>query len=82
MKIYDCDVTEVFPDYDVPEDIPEWEWIQEHATYAHMQNGEFGIWEFVMNISEPRKDIPLVLLRTFIAAYNEQCTYILFHQGT
>ncbi|WP_087866111.1 hypothetical protein [Comamonas thiooxydans] len=69
-------------DYDNPDDVPEWAWVQQHACYAHVQNGQHGIWEFVLNLACELPDIPEKLLPTIKKAKVDGIAYLVIHQGT
>jgi hypothetical protein len=71
---YDC----------VPEEVEEWSWIAEYASFTHKDNGESGVWEFMVSLTifenEPHI-IPVSLLSMFKEAASKQSAYILFNQG-
>lgn len=72
-------------EYDVPDCIPEWEWVEKHASYAHVANGKRdGIWEFVVNIDMTGHltDVPEKLKPVFKEANSKSIAYLIFHQGT
>lgn len=83
-----CEIREVMMqdivgDYDVPEQVPEWSWVESNASFAHVQNGTSGVWEFVMNLSVVEmKDIPEKLRPVFSKAVADNIAYLIFHQGT
>lgn len=77
-------------DYDTPEALPEWQWIQEHARFAHSGNGEEdGVWEFMIYVafhvgpdaSERKKNIPDRLRPFFAQAEACGAVWILFYQA-
>ena len=69
-------------DYDAPDKVPEWKWVEEHASFNHVQNGiADGIWEFVLNLHR-KLDPPLKLKPVISAARKAGLTYLIFHQGT
>jgi hypothetical protein len=80
--IMDINMVDIFSEYDIPEDIPEWLWIEKVASYKHCHNNTLGIWEFMLNLSREFNDIPETLKETFDQAYADGFGYILFHQGT
>ena len=82
MYIFDCDVTEFIPEYDVPDDIHEWKWIENISSYKHSDNGSAGVWEFIVHIDREFDYIPPILRPIITNAVRQDCTYILFHQGT
>jgi len=72
-------------DYDcAPEDAKEWAWIEEHASLTHKDNGNDGIWDFMVSTSiyenEPSK-IPTTLFVMFKEAFDNKAQYIFFNQG-
>lgn len=69
-------------DYDVPEEVPEWIWIEENASFAHSRNGQDGIWEFVLNLANSWADIPEKLVPVISAARADNAGYLIIHQGT
>ncbi|KAF7962629.1 hypothetical protein AWV80_19415 [Cupriavidus sp. UYMU48A] len=38
-------------DYDTPDEVPEWAWVEANASYVHRRNASDGIWEFMLNLS-------------------------------
>lgn len=81
-KIMDINLAEILDEYDTPENILEWLWIEREASYTHRDNGDSGIWEFVLNLSRDFVDIPVTLLPIINLAIENDVSYILFHQGT
>lgn len=78
-------MSDVVGEYDVPEQVAEWEWIEENASYAHVGNGSDGVWEMQVNVQVleyERENIPEILLPLFEKAKAQSFDYILFHQGT
>jgi hypothetical protein len=81
--ILDICMLDVVDEYDTPDDIPEWKWIEENACYHHRQNSEHGIWEYILNLSCFEKSrIPEKLQPVIESAQVQECSYILFHSGT
>ena len=81
QEIAEIDMTDLF-DYNTPEEVPAWKWVEDHASYAHVRNGQDGIWEFVLNLGMPLEDIPASLLAPITRAREQGCAYMLIHQGT
>lgn len=79
-----CDVCmpDIVGDYDTPDDLLEWEWVEAVSSYGHKANGCVGVWEFIINLSNPLNDIPEKLRTTIQTAIQNGYHYILFHQGT
>lgn len=81
-KIRSILMQDMVGDYDTPDTVPEWAWIERAASYSHIQNGENGIWEFVLNLSKDWNDIPVRLLPTICEARADNISYLIVHQGT
>ena len=73
---------DVVGDYDVPEKVPEWSWIEENASFSHVRNGQDGIWEFVLNLSRDFEVVPAKLSPIIARAQQDNLSYLIFHQGT
>lgn len=69
-------------DYDTPDEIPEWEWIENNASFKHVQNGENGIYEFMINTALDFPDVPKSLASYINEAKQKKIAYLMFHQGT
>lgn len=69
-------------DYDTPDGISEWSWVERNASLSHTRNGEAGIWEFMLNLSRTFEDIPSRLVTTIDKARENGVAYLMFHQGT
>jgi hypothetical protein len=44
VEMLEVNLVEVLPEYDLPEDVPEWRWIQENASFDYRDN---GVWRRV-----------------------------------
>ena len=76
-------MSDLVGDYDVPEDVPEWAWVEKNASYSHRGNGvEGGVWEFIINLANDLQDIPERLVSVIADARKDEVRYILIHQGT
>ncbi|VVE35750.1 hypothetical protein [Pandoraea terrigena] len=73
---------DVVDDYDIPDQVPEWKWVETNAAYVHSRNGKYGVWEFMLNLSVTFKGDPGRLGPVIAAARAEGAAYILIHQGT
>ena len=73
---------DVVGDYDTPDKIPEWKWVEDNASFAHVNNGEHGVWEFVLNLSRHFTDAPDRLKPVLQRASADCMAYVIFHQGT
>lgn len=80
-SIKDVDMTDLF-DYDTPDDLPEWEWVEANSSYSCKHNNSSGVWDFIVNLSRELTDIPTSLVETIESAKADNCSYILFNQGT
>lgn len=80
----DVNMTDLI-EYDQPEDVPEWKWVQDKARWAHKGNGEeVGVWEFMVSVStveHEKASIPPLLQPIFQQAEENGCIWIMFHQG-
>jgi len=82
-KIVSVMMSDVIGDYDSPEQVPEWAWVEQNSTMSHRKNGmEGGIWEFVLNMSREFSDVPASLKPLLKEARSKGVAYLLFHQGT
>jgi len=88
FKIIHIMMQDVVGNYDDPNDVPEWGWVEAHASYTHVHNGFDGIWEFVLNLdyvtNEPDafNNIPPRLESIIRMAQAAGVAFIIFHQGT
>lgn len=74
---------DVVGDYDDPQQLPEWQWVEQHSSFAHRDNGEDGVWEFVINLSRSHAaEPPPRLLTVMDSARRRGVSYLLVHQGT
>jgi hypothetical protein len=80
--ILDVNMSDIIGDYDVPEDSEEWSWVEDNASFKHRDNGDSGIWDFMLNIAMEHTDIPQQLVPVINNAISKGYTYILFNQGT
>lgn len=69
-------------DYEDPDKVPEWAWVLQNACFAHVKNGEAGIWEFILNLNMSLSDVPEKLAPVIAEARARACAYLLIHQGT
>lgn len=73
---------DIVGDYEVPENVTEWQWVEANASYAHVKNGQDGIWEFFLNLSLSWDDIPEKLREVIEVAREQNCAFLIIHQGT
>lgn len=77
------DMQDIVGHYDVPDDVPEWLWVQQNASFAHVRNGlGDGVWEFILNLSRSFTDIPPRLAPTINNARLKKLGYLVLNQGT
>lgn len=85
QKIADVDMEYVIGEYESPDNIAEWQWIESNASYPCKDNGHSGIWDFVLNvgmfIDNDVEGIPPKLQKLLKSAYENDISYILFNQG-
>lgn len=73
---------DVVGDYDTPDTVPEWQWVEQQACFNHCKNGVDGIWDFVLNLSLNFDDVPETLRPILAEARKKNMAYVIFHQGT
>ncbi len=73
---------DVAGDYDAPETVPEWQWVERNASYDCRGNGFDGVWEFILNLAKTFEDIPEKLAPVIEKARQSNLAYLIFHQGT
>ena len=75
-EIREVVMQDIVGDYEVPNEVPEWAWVESNACFAHAQNGTNGIWEFILNLSSPFKDVPATLAPVIAEAQAEGIVYL------
>lgn len=73
---------DIVGDYEVPDTVPEWQWVQREAAFIHAKNGQDGVWEFVLNLACDFENVPDALKPVIEKARENHQSYIIFHQGT
>jgi hypothetical protein len=73
---------DIVGDYEGPENVPEWAWVEREASFSHVRNGQDGVWEFVLNLSRRFTNIPDRLRPVIDRARRGNLAYLIFHQGT
>lgn len=68
--------------YESADDVPEWKWVEDNASFAHCDNGQDGIWEFLLNLSLDFRDVPPKLETVIKDARLGGMHYLMLHQGT
>ncbi|NMM01572.1 hypothetical protein HHL24_26995 [Paraburkholderia sp. RP-4-7] len=82
QRVASVQMQDVVGDYDVPATVPEWSWVEEHASYKHLKNGERGTWEFVLNLSCEYTGDMGRLAPVINEALSLGVSYLIIHQGT
>lgn len=84
IGVYEINVPELI-EYDKPEDVAEWRWVVELASFSHQGNGtEPGVWEFMVyadRLRERLEDIPEIFLPEVRRALELDAVWVMFHQG-
>tara|TARA_R110002033_G_scaffold135713_6_gene175487 strand:- start:34256 stop:34876 length:621 start_codon:yes stop_codon:yes gene_type:complete len=81
QSILDINMCDFF-DYSDADELPEWEWIEKNCSYDNRDNGESGINDYILNLSNEFDEIPQGFLTELINFANErEIAYILFNQG-
>lgn len=83
LTVFEVDMTEHF-EYDTPDKVPAWAWIQSQGSFAHRGNDkEPGVWEFMVYTSRALEDetCPADLKDFFLKAQKADCPWVMFHQG-
>lgn len=88
MTVLEVCMPDVFGQTDVPEEIPEWSWIQQHGSFFHRGNNkEPGVWEFMVHIHHAWQEgkrvpgVPARLQPFFDEAQRIGAPWVMFHQG-
>ncbi|MGF6604024.1 hypothetical protein P3T23_008779 [Paraburkholderia sp. GAS448] len=82
QKVLAVMMQDVADNYDTPDQVPEWAWVEANASYVHSRNATYGVWEFMLNPSCTFKGDPGRLAPVIAAARAEGAAYLLIHQGT
>jgi hypothetical protein len=84
IGVYEVYMPDLFQ-YDVPEEVPEWQWVERNASLGHRGNGvEGGVWEFMVHhekIRERLNEVPARLLTEVKKALELDAVWLMFHQG-
>ena len=76
-EIASIQLSDLVGSYESPDDVPEWVWLAEHASFEHMDGNEF-----VLNTALDFSDAPARLKPIIKRARELAIAYIIFHQGT
>lgn len=85
LCVLEVNLLALLPEYDVPDERPEWAWIAEHASFAHKGNGfDAGVWEFMLYVPDDEsclpEAIPEVLKPAYALAREQGAKWLLCHQ--
>jgi hypothetical protein len=86
-KMMDVSMPEICGDYESAQDVPEWVWVKEHASFSHVENnGDNCVYEFIVNVAmiDPRNsgqplEAPAKLQPLLEEAIQNGVGYILFY---
>lgn len=82
QEIASVQMSDIVGDYDTPDEVPEWAWVEKESSFSHRENGQSGVWEFVLNLSRHFESIPAKLIPVIQNAREANFAYLIFHQGT
>ena len=69
-------------DYDTPDQVSEWNWVEANASFAHRGNRQDqGVFEFILNLALTFDDVPASLQPVLESARSSGYAYLLVHQG-
>jgi hypothetical protein len=81
LSVVEVNMLDIVGDYDVPEQVPEWAWIESNSSFAHKGNGtEPGVYEFMVHI-KAADQAPERLQPLFELAKEQNAAWVMFHQG-
>jgi hypothetical protein len=85
-KVFDLEMMDAVGEYDDPEEVEEWAWVEQNASYAHTDKEEFGAFDYILSLCKfegaGANDIPANLKPFFEQAAEQDCTYMMIHQGS
>jgi hypothetical protein len=84
LKVIEVNLVDVLNEYDAPDEVPDWKWVEQHHSFAHKGNGvDGGIWEYMVNVEKMQhvQDTPDTLRPFFDRAKKEGAAWVMFHQG-
>lgn len=80
-KVASVTMSDIVGDYDVPDTVAEWRWVERNASFTHRDNGSRGVWDHLLNLSRSFDDVPDLLAPVIAEARAAGVAYLLFHQG-
>ena len=87
LKVLEVNLVDVLNEYDAPDDVPDWQWVEDNHSFAHKaNNAEPGIWEFMVRVDktddpEFSAGMPVTLRPFFARAKATGAAWVMFHQG-
>lgn len=87
VNVIEVNLAEALNEYDVPDDVPDWKWVEQHHSFVHKGNGvEGGVWEFMVHtgkMDDPDfvEGMPVTLRPFFELAKKKGAAWVMFHQG-
>jgi hypothetical protein len=84
ISVYEVCMLDLF-EYETPESVAEWQWVESMAAFKHVGNGtQGGVWEFMVHADKLRNhlsEVPASLRAEVDRALAHQATWVMFHQG-
>jgi hypothetical protein len=80
-SIRSVSMLDIVGDYDNPNHVPEWQWVERNASLSHVDNGKDGVWQFTLNLDLHFDDIPNSLKPIIGLAMKDGMHYLHFHHG-
>lgn len=82
LRVVEVNLGDVLEEYDTPDDVEEWQWVEKHHSFAHKGNGEEGgVWEFMVHVGKAAANLPERLRPFFDQAKRTNAQWVMFHQG-
>lgn len=74
-----------FFEYETPDEVAEWAWVQQKAAFGHRGNGvDPGVWEYMVHVDLDHPvidEVPVTLRPFFEQAVRQKTPWLMFHQG-
>jgi hypothetical protein len=84
VSVFEINMTDVLPEYDVPDEQSAWSWVQAQASFSHVDNGiGAGVWEFLVLASKIKHDqssIPETIKAEVLEGLKTDAKWLLFYQ--
>lgn len=87
LKVLEVNLVDVLNEYDAPDDVPDWQWVEDNHSFAHKaNNAEPGVWEFMVHVEKTKdqsffEGMPVTLRPFFERAKADGAAWVMFHQG-